>query len=77
MLKALRVISPIIVVVLAGYALITGNYIVMPYMMLFMGITFLVMGIAQIKEEGKLIGIFSIIVSIFVFYVSVQSFLFS
>jgi hypothetical protein len=75
LLKILRIVLPIIVFVLAGYSLISGNHEVMPYMMFFMGAMFLVMGIAEIKEARKKMGIVSIIVSIFVFYVSVQGLL--
>lgn len=72
MLKILRIVLSIIVVILAGYALITENYIVMPYMMFFMGAMLVVTGIAEIKAERKQMGIISIIASIFIFYVSVQ-----
>jgi len=68
LLKILRIVLPIIVFVLAGYSSISGNYEVMPYMLL-------VMGINEIKKERKKMGIFSIIVSVFVFYVSVQGLL--
>jgi len=61
--------------VLAGYSLISGNHEIMPYMMFFMGAMFLVMGIAENKESRKKMGIISIIVSIFIFYVSVKGFL--
>lgn len=47
----------------------------MPYMMLFMGAMFLVMGIDEILESRKTLGIISIIVSAFIFYVSVEGFL--
>ena len=47
----------------------------MPYMMFFMGAMLLVMGINEIKKERKKMGIFSIIVSVFVFHVSVQGLL--
>lgn len=75
MLKTLRIVLAIIVIVLAGYGSLIGNSIVMPYMMLFMGAMLLVMGISEIKKKRKRIGFFSIIVSLFVFYVSMQGFL--
>lgn len=77
MLKALTVILPIIVIVLAGYALMSGNDIIMPYMMLLVSVMLLVMGIDEIKKERKQIGIFSIIISVVVFFVSVQDILFN
>ncbi|SFE00135.1 Protein of unknown function [Lentibacillus persicus] len=76
MLKTLRIVFAIITLVLAGYGLATGNSgVVSPYMMLFMGAMLLVMGISEIKNERKQIGFMSIIVSLFVFYVSIQGFL--
>lgn len=77
MLKALTVVLPIIVIVLAGYALMSGNDIIMPYMMLLVSVMLLVMGIDEIKKERKQIGIFSIIISVVVFFVSVQDILFN
>ncbi|MFC4023028.1 YczI family protein [Oceanobacillus longus] len=75
MLKILRIVLPIIVFVLAGYSLLSGNHEVMPYMMFFMGAMLLVMGIAEIKDARKKMGVICINVSIFVFYVSVQGLL--
>lgn len=77
MLKALTVVLPIIVIVLAGYALMSGNDIIMSYMMLLVSVMLLVMGIDEIKKERKQIGIFSIIISVVVFFVSVQDILFN
>ncbi|MEC5425871.1 YczI family protein [Virgibacillus sp. C22-A2] len=76
MLESLRIVLAIIVLVLAGYGLLTGNSeAVSPYMMFFMGAMLLVMGISEIRKERKRIGFISIIVSLFVFYVSIQGFL--
>jgi hypothetical protein len=61
--------------VLAGYSLKSSNYEVMPYMMFFMGAMILVIGIEEIKEARRAMGIFSIIVSVFVFYVSLEGLL--
>ena len=75
MLKILRILFSIIVIVLAGYSKISGNYGIMPYMMFFMGAMLLVMGIAEIKEARRKMGTFIIIASIFVFYVSLEAIL--
>lgn len=75
LLKILRLIFSILTVVFAGYSLITGNHEVMPYMMLFMGAMFLVMGIDEILESRKTLGIISLIVAVFIFYVAVEGFL--
>jgi hypothetical protein len=76
LLKTLRIVFAIITLVLVGYGLTTEKSgVVLPYMMLFMGAMLLVMGISEIKNERKQIGFISIIVSLFVFYVSIQGFL--
>ncbi|MFC0562564.1 YczI family protein [Halalkalibacter alkalisediminis] len=77
MLKILRIIFAIIVLILGGYGSITGNYEAMPYMMFFLGAMLFVMGVSEIKMERKRMGYFSIIVSLFVFYVSMEGFLFN
>ena len=74
LLKILRIVFAIIVFVLGGYTLISSNNEVLPYMMFFLGAMLLVIGIAEIKKDRLIMGIVSIIVSIFVFYVSVESF---
>ncbi len=75
LLKILRVVLSSTVLTLAGYGLISGNHELMPYMMFFLGAMFLVMGIAEIKEMRKRMGIFNILVSIFVFYVFLEGLL--
>ncbi|WP_143469683.1 YczI family protein [Lentibacillus sediminis] len=77
MLNIIRIITAVIAGSLAIYALITGNHHVMPYMMFFMGVMLLAMGLSEIKKERRRMGFLSIIVSLFVFYVSVQGFLFN
>ncbi len=69
LLKILRLVLSITVLTLAGYSLISGKHELISYMMFFMGAMFLVIGIAEIKEMRKRIGIFNILVSIFAFYV--------
>ena len=75
MLIILRILLSIIVFVLGGYSLISGNYEVMPYMMFSLGAMMLVMGIDEIMKDRKKTGVIAIIVSIFIFYVSVQALL--
>ena len=72
LLKILRVVLSITVFTLAGYGSISGNHELIPYMLFFMGAMFLVIGISEIKEMRKRMGIFSILVSIFVFYVFLE-----
>ncbi|MFD1926498.1 YczI family protein [Sporosarcina siberiensis] len=76
MLKILRIVLVIIGFVLGGYILISSNYEGLPYMMFVIGTMLLVIGIAEIKQNRKKMGIVSIIGSLFVFYVSVEGLLF-
>lgn len=75
MVNIIRIISAIITGALAIYGLATESIDVTPYMMFFMGIMILTIGISEIQRERKRMGFISIIVSIFVFYVSMQDFL--
>lgn len=76
MLKISRIVLPIIIVVLAGYVFISENNRVMPYIMFLMGALLLVAGIIEIKQqERRLIGIYSVVVSLSIFYVIVQIFI--
>jgi len=75
-MKRIRIVLAIIGFVLGGYILISSNYEVLPYMMFFIGAMLLDLGIAEIKQNRKNMGIVSIIGSLFVFYVSVEVLLF-
>ena len=74
MLKILQILFSIIVVVLAGYGLFTKDFQFQAYMILFIGLTMLVLGLQEFKRNKKLSGwiligvfVFSIIVSIYGF----------
>ncbi|TMU83546.1 DUF3953 domain-containing protein [Bacillus sp. BHET2] len=75
MLKILHIILSISVISLAGYGLITGNFKFQPYMMLFLSLTMLVMGLREFQKGQKGYGWLSIVVSIFILFVSIESFL--
>ncbi|WP_308017484.1 YczI family protein [Alkalihalobacillus deserti] len=60
---------------MSGYGLITKNYGLQPYTMLFAGLLMLIVGLIEFKKERKEYGYLSIIVSIFLFFVSFQGFL--
>lgn len=61
--------------IIAGYALIFQNFVVMPYLMVSQGAMLLVMGLDEIKEERKKSGIFLTAGSLFSFYVGISIFL--
>ena len=57
------------------YGLITEDFKFQPYMMLFLGLTMLVMGLREFQKGQKGYGWLSIIVFIFILFVSIKSFL--
>ncbi|GAB4074462.1 hypothetical protein GCM10028778_19650 [Barrientosiimonas marina] len=74
--KILRVIFSIVVAVLASYMLITQDFELMPYLMLGLGISTLITGVVELQNDKKAFwGYMSIIVSLFMFFVSIQGFL--
>lgn len=76
MLKKIRIILGIIVLLLAGYGLITKNFVAQPIMMLGLSAFILVGGLTELKEGQKRRGYISIFLSAFVLFILVQSFLF-
>ncbi|MEP9408994.1 DUF3953 domain-containing protein [Peribacillus frigoritolerans] len=75
-MKIVRVTLAIIVIALSAYQLITENFELMPYSMLFLGATMLVTGLAELQKDRKRFwGYMSIVVSLFLFFVSIQGFL--
>lgn len=75
MLKFLRIILSITVISLAGYGLITENFKFQPYMMLFLGLSMLVMGLREFQKGQKGYGWLGIVVFIFTIFVSIKSFI--
>ncbi|MFE4814435.1 DUF3953 domain-containing protein [Peribacillus simplex] len=75
-MKIVRVTLAIIVIALSAYQLITENFELMPYSMLFLGATMLVTGLVELQKDRKRFGGYmSIVVSLFLFFVSIQGFL--
>lgn len=77
MLNFLQIILTVTVVSLAGYGLITEDFKFQPYMMLFFGLTILVMGLREFQkgQKGYVWGWLCIVVFIFILFVSIKSFL--
>ncbi|MFE6169021.1 DUF3953 domain-containing protein [Viridibacillus arvi] len=71
----LRILFSIIALALAGYGLITKNFEFQAYMILFLGLTMLVMGIQDFKQGKKFTGWLFIIVFAFSLVVVIQSFI--
>ncbi|TFH58565.1 DUF3953 domain-containing protein [Peribacillus frigoritolerans] len=75
-MKMVRIILAIIVLALSAYQLITENFELMPYSWLFLGAIMLVTGLAELQKDRKgFWGYMSIVVSSFLFFVSIQGFL--
>lgn len=75
-MKIIRIILGIIVIALSSYSLISRNFELMPFMMLFLGAFMLVTGLSEIQKDRKRFeGYMFIIVSLFIFFVSIQGFL--
>ncbi|MFP3511515.1 DUF3953 domain-containing protein [Peribacillus sp. SIMBA_075] len=75
-MKIVRVILAIFVLALSAYQLITENFELMPYSMLFLGAIMLVTGLAELQKDRKgFWGYMNIVISLFFFFVSIQSFL--
>lgn len=72
MLKKLRFILAIIVILLAGYGLLTKNFIAQPYMMLSLSAFILVGGISELKQGQKRRGYISIFLCLFILFIFIQ-----
>jgi hypothetical protein len=69
----MRIILGIIVLVLAGYGLITKNFIAQPFMMLALSAFIVVGGINEFKQGRKGRAFVSIAFALFVFIILAQS----
>lgn len=75
-LKILRIFLSIAGVVFASFILITQSFELMPYMLLVLGMSTLFTGVSELQKDKKAFwGYMSIIVSLFVFFVSILGFL--
>lgn len=67
----------VITLLLASYGFITKDFKFGDIMILFLGLTLLVMGLEEFKKERKVMGWFLIVVFLFSLYVSIEGFLLS
>jgi uncharacterized membrane protein len=75
-IKICRITLAIIVICLSLFSLITQNFELMPYLLLFLAVFMLVAGLAEFQKDSKeFSGYISIIVSLFVFIASIKGFL--
>ncbi|CAH0251419.1 hypothetical protein SRABI96_03188 [Peribacillus sp. Bi96] len=74
-MKLVRIILVIIVLALSTYQLITRNIELMPYSMFFLGAYMLVTGLAELQKDRKGGFLGCVVVSLFLFYVSIDAFI--
>jgi hypothetical protein len=75
MLNICKFILVIIIISTSCYSLITSHFWFIPYLMLLIGLLMLVLGLEGRQKGKKGFWYMSIIVSLFSFFVSIQSFL--
>ncbi|MBD7939665.1 DUF3953 domain-containing protein [Cytobacillus sp. FSL K6-0265] len=75
MLRILRYVFSVIWLVMASYGVMTKDFRFSDIMILFLGLTMLVLGLEAFKKEQRGIGVFLIVVFLFSFYVSIEWFL--
>lgn len=75
MLKILQILFSIITVVLAAYGLFTEDFRFQAYMILFLGLAMLMLGLQEFKRNKKLSGWLLIGVFAFSIFAAIQSFM--
>ncbi|MGM0875244.1 MAG: DUF3953 domain-containing protein [Bacillota bacterium] len=75
MLKISRTILAVIVIFISGFGLFTQNFKFQPYMMFFLSLMMMVMGLEEFQKERKGTGWIFITVFLFILFVSIQGFL--
>lgn len=76
MLKATRIILSIVLLILSCYGLIIKEFFLLPVIMLLLGSLMVVMALEEFKKKRKApVGYVLLASSLFIFYVSYQSFL--
>ncbi|MGG2027877.1 DUF3953 domain-containing protein [Gottfriedia sp. S16(2024)] len=75
MLKILKSVFGLLSIGIAVYALITGRFVIMPYMIFLLGAMFVVIGITEFQLKRKGTAYSNFIVSLFLFSASIKGFL--
>ncbi|MBU9724307.1 MULTISPECIES: YczI family protein [Bacillaceae] len=75
MLVVLKVIFAVIAAFFAGYGLITKNFEFQSYMMFFLSLMVLIIGLEEFRKERKVTGWISIVAFLFVLFASILVFL--
>ena len=69
MLKVSRIILAVIVIIMAGYGLLTENQLLQPYMLFFLGLMMLILGLEEFQKGRKVYGYLSLFVFMFLLIV--------
>ncbi len=77
LLKILRYVLSVITFLFASYGLITKSFKFGDIMIFFLGLTMLVMGIEEFRNERKVIGCFLIVAFLYSLFVSIEGYLLS
>ncbi|RIU93264.1 DUF3953 domain-containing protein [Oceanobacillus picturae] len=72
LLKILRFIFAAVAMFFAVYGITTGDFKFQPYMVFFLGLMMLVMGLEEFKNERKSYGVLLVIVFLLLLFVSVK-----
>lgn len=72
MLKILQAIFSVVTLFFIIYGFLTENFNFQPFMIFFLGLTMLMMGLREFQQKRKIIGVLLILVFLFSFYVSIQ-----
>ena len=74
LLRILRYVFSALALFFATYGLITDDLRLSPYMILFLGLMMLVMGLEEFQRKRKVWGAVYVVVFLFVLYGSIQAF---
>jgi hypothetical protein len=74
MLKTCKFILAIVIVSLSIYGLVTSNFKLLPYSTLLLGFLMLVLGLEERQKGKQGLWYVSILISLFSFFASIQSF---
>lgn len=72
MLRALQVVFSMITLILAGYGLFTKDFQLGAYIILFLGLTMLLLGIQEFKKNRKMVGWLLIGIFVFSMFICIQ-----
>jgi len=73
--KKIRIILGVIVLLLAGFGLITKNFIAQPFMMLGLAAFIFIGGLDELQQGNKRRGYINLFLSVFVLFVVVKAFI--